>query len=79
LSAKQSRSIDNPYWIYPLQVLEIKDETASFDPNDLDRGTQAHFMNMEITVNTSDPSLFSLKKFDKRRALSFKVYPQNLK
>jgi hypothetical protein len=78
LSAKQPRSHDNPYWIYPLNVLEIKEETASFDPNNPCKGIQAHFMNMEITVNDNDPNLFSLRKFDKRRALPFQ-YTQYIK
>jgi hypothetical protein len=32
LSPKQPRIEDNPFWIYPLNVLKIKEETVAFNP-----------------------------------------------
>jgi hypothetical protein len=32
LSPKQPRTEDNPFWIYPLNVLKIKEETVAFNP-----------------------------------------------
>lgn len=78
LSPEQPRTLSNPYWIYPLSVLEIKEETTSFDPYNPTRGISAHFMNVEISVNELFPDLYTYKKFDKRRALPFK-YTQYIK
>ena len=78
LSPTQPRTQENPYWIYPLNVLEIKEETTSFSLENPGKGICAHFMNMELQVNEANPSLFSFKKFDKRRSLPF-AYTQYIK
>jgi hypothetical protein len=78
LSPSQPRTQDNPYWIYPLNVLEIKEETTSFSQETPDKGIHAHFMNVELQVNEANPLLFSFRKFDKRRCLPF-AYTQYIK
>jgi hypothetical protein len=71
LSPDQPRTMDNPFWIYPLNVLEIKEETSSFSQTSPSKGIAAHFMNTEFQVNENDPLCFSFRKFDKRRNLPF--------
>jgi len=80
ISPQQKRTLDNPYWIYPLEVLEIKHEIEKFVPHDLQRGIQTYFMNLniEITRLDTDPLNFQLCKYDKKRSLSFK-YTQYIK
>ena len=78
LSPEQPRTPNNPYWIYPLHVLEIKEETTGFSPKTPSKGILAHFMNMELQVNELNPLLFSFRKFDKRRSLTF-AYKQYIK
>jgi hypothetical protein len=78
LSPSQIRSDNNPFWTYPLNVLEIKEETSTVDPLNQQRGLSAHFMNVEISVNTERNELYTFKKFDKRRALPFN-YTQYIK
>jgi hypothetical protein len=34
LSPEQPRHEDNPFWIYPLNILEIKEETVGFSKSD---------------------------------------------
>ena len=71
LSPEQPRTDDNPFWIYPLNVLEIKEETSSFAQNSPQLGISAHFMNAEFILNEHNPELFIYKKYDKRRNLPF--------
>ena len=78
LSHDQPRVLDNPFWIYPLQFLEIKEETSSFSPLVPGRGIAAHFMNVEIMINETLPTQFQFCKFDKRHSLPFK-YTQYIK
>lgn len=78
LSPNQARTDSNPYWIYPLNVLEIKCEVSKFAEQEPARGIQANFMNMEIKVSEQDPTMYSTRKYDKRRALPF-VYTQYIK
>ena len=78
LSSEQTCSQDNPFWIYPLSILEIKEETSLFSPTDPSKGIQIHFMNLEVNVNESDSQLYSFRKYDKRRSLPFN-YTQYIK
>jgi hypothetical protein len=78
LSPLQPRTKDNPYWIYPLDVLEIKEETIAFSLTVPGKGILAHFMNAEFQANEELPTLFSFRKFDKRRNLPF-AYTQYIK
>ena len=71
LSPEQPRTQDNPYWIYPLDVLEIKEETTTFSQEIPSKSILAHFMNMELQVNEANPLLFSFRKYDKRQSLAF--------
>jgi hypothetical protein len=57
LSPDQSRNEDNPYWIYPLNVLEIKEEISEFSQADPRKGITVHFMNAEFRVNETIPNL----------------------
>jgi len=80
LSPEQERVPNNPFWIYPLNVLEIKCEVTRYDEQDPTRGVQAHFMNLGITVHdmTQGACNYRLAKFDKRRDLPF-GYTQYIK
>ena len=73
LTPEQSRVPENPYWIYPLEVLEIKCEIKKFDPNQPFRGIHAHFMNLDIQLLQPEQALseYTLYKYDKRRELPF--------
>lgn len=78
LSPDQERIGSNPHWIYPLDVLQIKCEVSKYAEHDPTRGTQAHFMNMEIQVSELELGAYSTRKFDKRRALPF-AYTQYIR
>jgi hypothetical protein len=78
LSPTQPRTEDNPFWIYPLNVLDIKEETSAFSAMTPGKGIATHFMNLHIQINELQPSLFGLRKFDKRRSLPF-TYTQYIK
>ena len=78
LSVEQPRVDDNPWWIYPLDILDIKEEIEKFSLTDPEKGIAAHFLNVNIQLNESCPLKFSLQKYDKRRSLPFK-YTQYIK
>jgi len=78
LSPEQERTDTNPYWIYPLNVLEIKCEVSKFSEQDPLKGIHANFMNFEIKVSEDEPSAYRVCKYDKRRALPFS-YTQYIK
>ena len=78
LDPLQPRSDNNPFWVYPLHILDIKPEVSRFDPELPTRGLSAHFMNLSVEVNVNDSSKFTLCKYDKRRTLPFK-YTQFIK
>ena len=65
LSLEQLRTPENPFWIYPLDVLEIKSEVSKFDENDPFKGIQAHFVNLEISVTDPHNGTFVTYKYDK--------------
>jgi hypothetical protein len=71
LCPTQPYTEENPFWIYPLQVLEIKPKITAYDLADSTRGVATHFMNMQITILDDDKGLYSMRKFDKRRDLPF--------
>jgi hypothetical protein len=72
LSPSQACTPDNPFWVYPLDMLEIKYEVAKFAADDPLRGIQAHFMNLDICVSESMHGTYETCKYDKRRSLPFK-------
>ena len=78
LSQHQPQVESNPFWIYPLNVLEVKEETSAHDLGNPERGISAHFMNVEINVNPAIPNDYKFGKDDKWRALPFK-YTQYIK
>jgi len=71
LSPTNKRTLDNPYWIYPLNVLEIKCEVGKYSASNSNLGIEANFMNMEIAVSDNNSGTYTTQKFDKRRTLSF--------
>ena len=78
LDPKQPRTMDNPFWIYPLHILEIKTEVSNFSMINPSHGISAHFMNVLVTISNENLGVFSLQKFDKRRDLPF-TYTQYIK
>ncbi|KAG0568196.1 hypothetical protein KC19_6G001700 [Ceratodon purpureus] len=78
LSPEQPRTPDNPFWIYPLHILEIKTEVSKFGATDPTQGISAHFMNVQFDLHETDPKNFVMRKYDKRRNLPFK-YTQFIK
>lgn len=78
LSPQQPRTSDNPFWIYPLHILEIKSEVSKHAYDDPSRGISAHFMNVQFDIHDDGTGHFTMRKFDKRRNLPFK-YTQFIK
>lgn len=79
LCPKQPRTPENPYWIYPLDILEIKTETVQgYANDDPTRGISAHFMNAQVDIKMDNSGQYFLSKYDKRRALPF-PYTQFIK
>ena len=72
LDPNSERVASNPFWIYPLGIVEIKSEIDRFSTMFPQRGTSAHFMNMQICVTNEVDGMFRTYKFDKRRNLPFK-------
>jgi hypothetical protein len=71
LDPNADRVSTNPYWIYPLGIVEIKNEIDRFSATFPQRGTSAHFMNMHISIINEVDGVFRTHKFDKRRNLPF--------
>ena len=78
LDPLQPRNMDNPFWIYPLDIIEIKTEVSQFSESSPQFGVKAHFMNVLICVTDEHSGKFLMQKFDKRRDLPFK-YSQFIK
>lgn len=51
IDPNSERVPSNPFWIYTLKFVEIKIEVDRFTTQFLQRGTSAHFMNMQITIS----------------------------
>jgi hypothetical protein len=71
LDPKAERIPSNPYWIYPLGIVEIKSEIDRFSVVFPQRGTSAHFMNMQISIINEVDGIYRTQKIDKRRNLPF--------
>ena len=78
LDPTQPRVMSNPYWIYPLHILDIKPEVSSFSNKDPTHGMIAHFMNVLVSISNEESGIFTMQKFDKRRDLPF-AYTQYIK
>ena len=78
LNPKQPKHKDNPFWIYPLDIIEIKTEVSQFSEYFPQAGIKAHFMNALISITDERSGMFVMQKFDKRRELPFK-YSQFIK
>lgn len=72
LDPNSKRDSSNPFWIYPLDIVEIKSEIDKFSATFPLRGTSAHFMNMQISIVNEVDGVFRTHKFDKRRNLPFR-------
>lgn len=77
LDPNSIRTPSNPFWIYPLNIVEIKMEVDKFSSMFPNIGIDAHFMNVQISVLNELVGSYRLRKFDKRRNLPFK-YAQYL-
>ena len=71
LDPSSKRVPSNSYWIYPLGIVEIKSEIDRFSTVFPQRGTSAHFMNIQISIINEVGGVFHTHKFDKRRNLPF--------
>lgn len=71
LDPNSERIPSNPYWIYPLGIVEIKSEIDRFSTIFPQRGTSAHFMNIQISIINEVEGVFRTHKFDKRKNLPF--------
>lgn len=78
LDPLQSRTISNPYWIYPLHILDIKLEILDFSKNNALHGIKTHFMNVLISISDENLGILMLQRFDKIRDLPF-TYTQNIR
>ena len=78
LDPTQSRTMSNPYWIYPLHILDIKPEVTNFSNLSPSHGIKAHFMNVLVSISEESTGIFTMQKFDKRRDLPF-TYTQYIK
>ena len=78
LDPTQPKTLSNPYWIYPLHILDIKQEVSKFSRLNPSHGVKAHFMNVLVNVSDEISGTFTIQKFDKRRDLPF-AYTQYIK
>ena len=78
LDPTQPRNMSNPYWIYPLHILDIKPEVSYFSNLNPSHGIKAHFMNVLVSISDEKSGIFTIQKFDKRRDLPF-AYTQYIK
>ena len=69
--------MDNPFWIYPLDIIEIKLELSQFSKTSPQFGVKAH-MNVLISITDEQEGKFLMHKFYKCRDLPFK-YSQFIK
>ena len=77
LNPSQPINMDNPFWIYPLDIIEIKLELSQFSKTSPQFGVKAH-MNVLISIIDEQEGKFLMHKFDKCRDLPFK-YSQFIK
>ena len=78
LDPSQPRLLSNPFWIYPLHIVDIKPEVSRFSEYNASHSIQAHFMNVLVSISDENSGIFMLQKFDKRRSLPF-TYMQYIK
>lgn len=72
LQPDSRRTPNNAFWIYPLNVVEIKLELDKVHQDNSGRGITGHFLNVQLQVLDVQTSDFHSSKFDKRRNLLFK-------
>ena len=58
LDPTQPRHMDNPMWIYPLDIIEIKTEVSQFSINYPQSGIKTYFMDVLIFVTNKYPGMF---------------------
>lgn len=69
LDPKQDRTPDNPWWIYPLNIVEIKSEMTSTIPGYPEWGTDAHFLSIHIMMTDTELGAFNIEMYDKSEEL----------
>ena len=65
---------DNPYWIYPLHILNIKPEVLDWlhsATGEWKPGIKCNYLNFTLTVLDHETGSFSLTRYVKRRELPF--------
>lgn len=72
LQPEALRTSDNPFWIYPLGIVEIKIELDKHKPNQPFSGTKGHFLNVQLEITDTETGEFISTKHDKRRSLPFR-------
>jgi hypothetical protein len=77
LDPHNHRMDDNPFKVYPLNIVQIKPQVIKYDANFLSKNIKANFMNLHIHINQNN-NLVRLWKYDKRRELPF-YYDQFMK
>ena len=78
LDPQQPRTSSNPFWIYPLHILEIRMEVSCFSTINPTHGLKAHFINVLLSISNEESGMFRIQKFDKWRDLPF-LYTQYIK
>lgn len=68
LDPAQPRNLDNPLWIYPLDIIEIKPEVSQFSQESPKHGIIAHFI---VHVYEETSGQYIMRKFYKIRDLPF--------
>lgn len=71
LQSDAPRTADNPFWIYPLGIVEIKTELDAHKANCPFSGIKGHFLNVQLEIVNTTTGEFTSSKFDKRRHLPF--------
>ena len=68
----------NPFWIYPLDIIEIKHEVSQFFQVSQKHGLIAHFINVLIHVYEKTSEQYIMQKFDKKKNETYPLCTCNL-
>lgn len=75
LDPTMPRTAENPFWIYPLNVVDIEVEVTNFklNPKGCLVGTNAHFLSFNFCIDDLQTGAYNFTKYDKRRDLPFHI------
>lgn len=65
MDINQCRMDENPWWIYPLGLVEIKPEMSETVLDNPRWGIAAHFLSIRISIMNVTFGTFEIKKYDK--------------